>query len=310
MTCLVIFLPQWLDSVWSLAERIRGSPITIPQLAISPVGLVMFGIAIWAIRSKPTAESIGIDKASKGLAIAKRVASILEKIEKRDLQLKDATVKQYKVLFSFNDLLALLDSIGSTDSKYVKVKKSIAVKFGNEKLKQDQIERRQQIDNMFKKARPAYAKEMTLEQITAYGNKLDTFPKMQNPRYKGIRTRRERDKRWRKIFTSLSKVKLKYPSIFANNELNLMINEYIDVSYAANSICFSVDLVNWYTPVENQPTAYIDSGAYAPYVKLQERMAQLRKDVSNKIIEIASELDNEQRPISKTDDGNSKSKTE
>jgi len=87
MTCLVIFLPQWLDSVWSLAERIRGSPITIPQLAISlywitvPVGLVMFGIAIWAIRSKPTAESIGIDKASKGLAIAKRVASILEKIE-------------------------------------------------------------------------------------------------------------------------------------------------------------------------------------------------------------------------------------
>lgn len=59
---IIIFLPQWLDAVWGLAEKIKGEPIAMPHPNISwyfitiPVGLIMFGIAIWAVRSKRTIE--------------------------------------------------------------------------------------------------------------------------------------------------------------------------------------------------------------------------------------------------------------
>jgi hypothetical protein len=179
---------------------------------------------------------------------------------------------------------------------------NIEKEVGDEKLKQDKIERHQQIDSMFEKLRPLFEKEWTLELITARGNELDRFPMMQNSRYKGIKTRRGKDKRWRKLFASLSNVKMEYPDIFADSKLDNMIDEYIDMSFGGSSLCFFVDLVNWYMPVYIQPTEYIDSGAYAPYTKIHNRMVKLREDISNKIIELASESNNEQETISKAKD--------
>jgi len=243
-------------------------------------------------------------KTNKGLAIAKYADSILERIEKRDLQLKDATVTQYKTLFSFNDLSTFFKFLASTDSKYVESEKDIERELEGNQLKQDKIERHQQIDNLFEKLRPLYEKEWTLELSTAYGNKLDIFPKMQNSRYKGIMTRREKDKRWRKLLASLSNVKVEYPDIFADKELDGMINEYIDRSFGNSSLCLFVELVNWYIPVDIQPTPYIDSGTYAPYTKMHNRIVKLREDISNKIVELASESDKKQKTVSKNRDAN------
>lgn len=55
---IIIFLPQWLDAIWDLAEKIEGRQITMPHPNIIwvywitvPVGIIMFGIAIWAVKS-------------------------------------------------------------------------------------------------------------------------------------------------------------------------------------------------------------------------------------------------------------------
>lgn len=53
---IIIFLPQWLDSVWSLSEKISGRRLAMPDIAwvywiTIPVGIIMFGIAIWAVKS-------------------------------------------------------------------------------------------------------------------------------------------------------------------------------------------------------------------------------------------------------------------
>jgi uncharacterized membrane protein (DUF485 family) len=312
--CIVLTV-LFLLTLSFLVLYLRGH-ISPDSLCYTTIGLtaaiVIIAVVDYVRRQRESKEEPQIAKyeINKSLVIAKRVDSILEKIEKRDLQLKDAAVKQYKALFSVNDLLALCNSIASTDIEYVEFRKSIEVEDENKELKQDKIERRQQIDNMFERLLPICEKEWTLERLIANGNKLDIFPKMQNSRYKGVKTRRENDKRWRKLFASLSNVKGEFPDIFIDNELDSMIDEYIDMSFGGSSRCFFAEIATWYIPVEIQPTAFIDAGIYAPYTEIQNQMVKLRLDISNKIIEIASELDKEQKPISKTDDGNSNSKTE
>ena len=58
----IIFLPQWLDAVWDLAEKIGGKPIAVPHPSLAwywitiPVGVIMFGVAVWAARGKTAVE--------------------------------------------------------------------------------------------------------------------------------------------------------------------------------------------------------------------------------------------------------------
>jgi hypothetical protein len=241
-------------------------------------------------------------KTNKGLAVAKHFVCILEKVEKRDLRLKDAAVRQYKTLFSRNDLLALCNSIASTDNEYVEFRKSIESDGESKELRKDTIERRKQIDSAFERMRPIYEKQWTLQRLVANANKLDRFPKIQNSSYNGIKTRRERDKRWRKLFANLSSVKEEFPEIFIDNELGSMIDDYVDMSFGGASKCLFAELMNWYIPVDCQPTAYIDSGMYAPHTTIQNEMVQLRLDISNKIIELAAKPDKELETTSKIND--------
>lgn len=296
-----------------LALYLRGK-VSADLLSYMTIGLTAIIVIIAAIdyvlrqkESKESKEKLQMAKyeTNKGLVIAKYFVSILEGIEKRDLQLKDDAVKQYKSLFSLKEFMTLLNAIASTDAGYVKFM-GMGVK--DEELKQDKIQKRHQIDNLFGKLYPAM-KKMTFEGIVAYGNKLDTFPKMQNNRYKGIKTRRGKDRQWKKLFTILSNVKAEYPNIFAENTLDSMINDYTNMSFGGSSICFAVELVNWYIPIDVLPTAYIDTGAYAPYVEMQNRMVKLREDITNKIIELATKSDEEQKMMSKDNAGSDDPKT-
>lgn len=54
---VVIFIPQYVDSVWGLAERFRGGSITMHDITWAywitvPIGGTMFGIAMWVIRKE------------------------------------------------------------------------------------------------------------------------------------------------------------------------------------------------------------------------------------------------------------------
>lgn len=227
------------------------------------------------------------DKANKNLVIRERLIDILGSIEKRDLQLKDVAVRQYKALFSLEDFKAFCKCMTYTKKEHTELLKSVEKEIGRKKLKQDKIKRRRQIDDVSEKLSPIKEMEWTLEKATAYGNELDVFPKMQNSKYKGIKTRREKDKRWEKLFANLSNMKTE----FSNNELDKMINEYVNNSFVSSSICLHVELFNWYIAVDIQPTAYIDTGTYAPYVEIQNHMTRLREGINNKIRELAPESD-------------------
>lgn len=53
---IFVGLPQYVDSLWDLAEKIQGRSITMHNIAWAywitvPLGLVMFAVAIWAIRT-------------------------------------------------------------------------------------------------------------------------------------------------------------------------------------------------------------------------------------------------------------------
>ena len=59
---VVIGIPQYVDAVWGLAEKIRGGPIAMHDITWAywitiPLGVTLFGIAMWVIKSKESEES-------------------------------------------------------------------------------------------------------------------------------------------------------------------------------------------------------------------------------------------------------------
>ncbi len=60
---VIIFLPQWIDAVWDLAEKIEGRPISMshPQFLwvywiTIPLALVLLGFTIWATKTGRTVQ--------------------------------------------------------------------------------------------------------------------------------------------------------------------------------------------------------------------------------------------------------------
>lgn len=60
---IVISLPQWLDAVWSLAEKITRLELSMPDITWAnwftvPLGLLMFAVLIWAIKTEKRVYSV------------------------------------------------------------------------------------------------------------------------------------------------------------------------------------------------------------------------------------------------------------
>jgi hypothetical protein len=220
------------------------------------------------------------DKRTQDSDIVEYLKDILAKMHDRTLKLKDEARKQYFALFTPKDFEELLNNI--TNAMYedkvllAKVKKGAR----RRKLSGDKIRRRQQIDGLSDKLNPI--REMKLDKVVAFGNELDRFPRMQNDKYEGIKTRREKDKQWRTLFENLSATKLG----LSDKDLDKIIDDHIDYSFAVSSVCLMTELFNKYTPVDIQPTEYIASGTYAPYAQMQNRMTQLLEDMANRVREI------------------------
>ena len=107
--------------------------------------------------------------------------------------------------------------------------------------------------------------------------------KIKNRNYEGIKTRREKDKRWKKLSNNLSKLQLDYPDIFTDKELEKKIVDYIDYSFSGSSICLFAELLNKYSSVDIQPSEYIESGVYFPAMTVDNRMTRLLTDIINKV---------------------------
>jgi hypothetical protein len=282
----IIDLPQWLDSVWDLAEKISGHPISVHNVGwlfwvTIPIGLVMLGTSVWAIIK--TGKSITYETKQYS-DISNRLRCILEDLHKRHLQLKDKAVIQYLSLFSLVDLLELCQEIGNSIDGYPSLYADMKKELGRKRLKKDKIKRRHQVNGVFDRLKPLLEnEEWRLEKTVALGNELDSFPKIKNRNYEGIKTRREKDKRWKKLSNNLSKLQLDYPDIFTDKELEKKIVDYIDYSFSGSSICLFAELLNKYSSVDIQPSEYIESGVYFPAMTVDNRMTRLLTDIINKV---------------------------
>ena len=154
---------------------------------------------------------------------------------------------------------------------------------GKKKLKKDKAKKRRQIDDLFDKVNQMIQVEWNLEKLLEFSNEMRKLPNEQNSKYEGIKARRGTDKKWNKLFDKLNNLKLQHSDIFADKELGKMVNDYIDYSFGLSSLCLAIDIYNKNVPIELQPTKYIDSGLYHPYVKLSNHMTQLLNIIANKI---------------------------
>lgn len=277
-------------------------------------GVVAVGIAVWsAMKSLPLPLIIGISggifvlilviirltlfyiKRKSRMEEANRtikereihlIIGILENIHKLDLQLKDKCVKQYLALFNGKDFRELLNNLAHRQNGYQEAFDNIRKDVRGKKLSKDEIKKQQQIDSLADKliTSPMLSKDWTLTEIVAFGNLLDQVPKEQNAKYKGIKELRKRGK-WNKYFNKLQKMKIEFADILADKDLRKMTDDYIDWSFGGSSLLIMVDLLNKFAS-GLLPTEYVSSGAYAPYVIIENRMTRLLEDIINRIKEL------------------------
>lgn len=245
-------------------------------------------ITYWVKRRKTG--MILTEKGGERLEISRRCTETLSKLHERTLQLKDKAVGQYYRLFTPMDLCTLTNNLMNVVSKeedkavIAKVKKGA----GKKKLSKKADKKHQQIEDLFDALRPVWDRERSLADFVAWSNEVDKLPNEQNPKYEGINKRREKDKRWRKLFNELNSIKLKFADIFADKDLEKMINDYLDYSYLGATLCLVTDLFEKYFPADYLPAEYVDSGAYRPYVEVQAAMTRLLEKITNKINELQS----------------------
>jgi len=96
LSFVFMVLPQTIDSVWSLAERIRGADIIMPEISIAwfswitvPIGLILLGIIIFQGRQNKTSQVLtnlaelrkkGVELRNDGMRI--KTVSILSQWKK------------------------------------------------------------------------------------------------------------------------------------------------------------------------------------------------------------------------------------
>jgi hypothetical protein len=280
----IIDLPQWLDSVWDLADKFSGRTITTHEISwlfwiTIPVGIMMIAFAIWTIHKSQSNNTDGDEQ-----NLNNRIRYTLQQLNTIDLKFKNKAVQQYTSLFSLKNLLELLDVIGNANKEHKELLKNAKKKIGKKKLKKNNIQKRQQIDGLFAMFRQGLDDEKwDFPKIIAFANELDRFPKIQDNRYLGIKARRERSKQWKKQFDILSNIKSEHSNIFADKELEKMVVDYIDYSFVCSSICLLIEIYNTYVPIDIQPTEYIDKDLYSPYVKMQNRITRTLQNILNRV---------------------------
>jgi hypothetical protein len=271
-----------MNFVFAFAPNII-TPLQSKILVGIGIVLMVLGIALFIIGILKTPTT------AKDSDISKCVTDILVKMHKRTLALEKKTLIQYLDLFNASDFHNLWNNPafktllmpahqGIIDNERKRTK--------GKKLRQDSIKRREQVDGVFEHLKPITDMEWTLEKVVALGNLLDKLPNEQNVKYKGIIQRREKDRHWNRLFKQLNKIKVTYANIFADRNLEKLINDYIDWSFAGSTLLFVADISNKSIPVDTQPSAFINSGASNPSVTIENRMTRLLEDIANKINEL------------------------
>jgi hypothetical protein len=256
------------------------TPLQSKVLVGIGIGLITLGIVLFIV---------GIFKTpitAKDSNISKYVTDILVKMHKRTLALEKKTVTQYLDLFNVSDFLELWNNPSLAMPEHKTILSNEKRRVRRKKLSRDMAKRHEQIDDVFNHLNPIIEVGWSLEKAVAIGHSLDRLPNEQNTKYKGIIQRREKDRRWNHLFKKLNKTKVAFAYILADKDLEKMINDYIDWSFAGSSLLFLADVFNKFVPVGIQPSVFINSGASSPYVKVEHRMTRLLEDITNKINEL------------------------
>jgi hypothetical protein len=238
----VIDLPQWLDAVWDLAEKISGRTITMHNIQwlfwiTIPVGIAMFAISIWAIRSKGPV-GIGGEKVIK----SKKPTETLTKMHRRLVELQEEKASHTKVepeqwekalpmLMDKMDLVKLEDQ-----PKFRKdIKRRIQKRVSPPSFKQrfnflEFVKHRERVRTTGLQVALEVQKELlqskeewTIKDVVNIGEWLDA-------RNWGIKELRDKDPQWGTLFKSIS-------HYFVDAKLRELIDKHIDASYAYNSYC-------------------------------------------------------------------------
>lgn len=257
-----------------------------PPIGI-PVCLVLISLGVWLlIRAYRRRDKLTTEVGKTQAYILTKIKSVLTRLHKCDLKLKDKAVKQYVTLFNFNDFRELCNNIATAMREHKALLENVKKDVGRKKLSKDKTKKRQQIDWLFDKLSPMMEEEWTLKKLVSWGHLLDKLPNIQDAKYKGITTLRAIDRQWNKLFDELSNMKAEYTDIFSDDKLRTMISDYLDYSFGGSSFQLFTDLFNRFVPVEIQPSEFIKSGAYDPRVAIENRMTKLLEDITNRIREL------------------------
>jgi hypothetical protein len=231
-------------------------------------------------------------KSEKG-EVSVKVETILIRIHKRMLELKDKAARQYYLKHSFKEFLDLLNDLEGTigkDTGLEDIRKGLRGK----KLSKDRGKKRAQIDNLLDQVKPTLPMDWSLDALIKFVNKFNRLAQTPGKRYEGLDTLRDKDKRWAKLFGELQIVKTEFNDAL----LNKMIDEYIDWSYGCSGLSLLSDLFR-HIRAEILPTEYLESEAFRPSIEVENTMTQLRGEIINRIkeLQINSEPTNAKRLV-------------
>lgn len=293
MGAIVLGIVWWLSGELAadvILAPVRGWPMLgwLAQYGWAIVAMFAVGLLVAIWRETKTAAT---DTEVRPEVV--RIQNILQKMHKRTLKLKDKAVAQYMKLFTLKDFREFTDTlIDMTSRENRELLRDIKKDIGKKRLSKDRVKKRQQVDNLVERLKPIWDKEWILGDVVAWSNMVDKLPKMQNEHYEGIISRRERDRQWKRLLDQLNNLKLEFADVFADEDLERMIADYLNSSLSYSSVSFMVILHNRFTKTEILPSVYIESGTSAPDTETETRMTKLLKDISNKIAGVKNGNDN------------------
>lgn len=254
---LFIFLPQWIDSVWSLAEKIRGSNVAMPHPDVVwlytitvPVGLIMFGVAIWAIRSKSAIEFPEVTTVE-----AKKLTPTLIAMHRRLVEIQHEKASRTKVSYDQVEKATpfLLDKLGLVPLRdqpkfQLKIKRRVQkslphphfnrpFSFYERRKFKHEIEARAISVSLQIQKELMDSKEWTIEDGLRACDWIDA-------RDWGVKKMRDNDLQWMTLWESISDYLTK------DKMLRNFINKHVDMSYIYNNMC----LMRYYSDKFKKPS--------------------------------------------------------
>lgn len=254
---LFIFLPQWIDSVWDLAEKIHGGNIAMPHpdivrlYAITvPIGLIMFVIAIWAVRSKSAIELSEITNVE-----AKNLTPTLTAMHRRLVEIQHEKALHTRVSYNQIEKASpyLLDKLGLVPLRdqpkfWLKVKRRVQrnlpqphfnrpFSFSERRKFKQEIESKAISVGLQVQKELMDSKEWTIEDGLRACDWMDV-------RDWGVKKMRDNDLQWMTLWESISDYLTK-DKILRNS-----INKHVDMSYIYNDMC----LMRYYSDKFRKPS--------------------------------------------------------